>query len=894
MDLVSQNLLLTSGGKKDSTYVDDVFSTYLWWGNETARTIPTGVDNTEGALAWVKSRNDTHQHHLVDTERGSNKVIYSDSHIAESTIANRITGFTNNGFNVGSAGQVNGTNAYKYAGWNFRKQKGFFDIVTWTGNATNSSSPPRQIAHNLGSVPGAIWVKCLTANQSWACYHKSLGATKYLGLNGTSAATTSSAYWGDTDPTSTHFTVKHDGQVNETGHEYVAYIFAGGESNAATAPSVDFDGSSSEYLSLANTSDLKPGSGDFTIEMWVKPDATADSYDFVWSYGWEQQISWYHQFASGQFGHTYFRAWFRETEGGSYVVDLNSTNKTCAPRGAWSHVAVVRNGSLFTLYVNGNAEATATHTGAIFGTTSDLPMIGQFGGTGGSSYPFKGKISNFRFTKGQALYTSNFRPSTEPLTTTSQGAIASNVKLLCCNNSSVTGSTVTPGTITANNSPTASTDSPFDDPEGFKFGEEGDQNIVKTGSYVGNGNNDGPEVYLGWEPQWVLIKNASTAKSWKLLDSMRGIVTGDMEAEMQADQSNAEHTGAQRIDLTSTGFKVKTTSPIYNGDGDTYIYICIRRSDGYCGKPPELGTDVFNMVMGTSNSDIPAFVSGFVTDFALYRKPAATYNWWAQNRLSGGKIRKTNDTDAETDNSSETVWDSNSGWAKGSGLDSTIQSWMWKRHKGMDVVAYDSKSQAENTQIAHSMSVAPEMIFIKYRNNTNKWIVGHKGLNGGTNAWAYNLVLNTTDDEEILSSTYTTFSSTAPTSTHFTVGSNWDVNAGSGASYIAMLFASVDGISKVGSYDGTGVSGLTITTGFTPRFLIIKNYTWSHGDWFVYDTTRGWTSGTNSEVLTLNGNGAQTNSGTHNTAPTSTGFSIVSTDTAVNASGQKFIYYAHA
>ena len=97
MDLVSQNLLLTSGGGKKSTYVDDVFSTYLWWGNETARTIPTGVDNTEGALAWVKSRNDTHQHHLVDTERGSNKVIYSDSHIAESTIANRITGFTNNG-----------------------------------------------------------------------------------------------------------------------------------------------------------------------------------------------------------------------------------------------------------------------------------------------------------------------------------------------------------------------------------------------------------------------------------------------------------------------------------------------------------------------------------------------------------------------------------------------------------------------------------------------------------------------------------------------------------------------------------------------------------------------------------------------------------------------------
>ena len=126
---IARKVLMGSSGGKKSTYVDDVFSTYLWFGNETARTIPTGIDNTKGALAWVKSRNDTHQHHLVDTERGSNKIIYSDSHMPEATIANRITGFTNNGFNVGSAGQVNGTNAYEYVGWNFRKQKGFFDIV---------------------------------------------------------------------------------------------------------------------------------------------------------------------------------------------------------------------------------------------------------------------------------------------------------------------------------------------------------------------------------------------------------------------------------------------------------------------------------------------------------------------------------------------------------------------------------------------------------------------------------------------------------------------------------------------------------------------------------------------------------------------------------------------
>ena len=262
--LLMQGAAGAAGGK---TYIDDVFSTYLWWGNETARTIPTGVDNTEGALAWVKSRNDTHQHHLVDTERGSNKVIYSDSHIAESTIANRITGFTNNGFNLGSAGQVNGTNAYKYAGWNFRKAEGFFDIVTWTGNATNSSSPPRQIAHNLGSVPGAIWVKCLTANQSWACYHRSLGATRYMHLSDSGAGGTSVAWWNNTEPTSTHFTVGYDGQVNENNQQYVAYVFASEDtSTAATARSVYYPAASGNGVRTSASNDFMISSNDFTLE----------------------------------------------------------------------------------------------------------------------------------------------------------------------------------------------------------------------------------------------------------------------------------------------------------------------------------------------------------------------------------------------------------------------------------------------------------------------------------------------------------------------------------------------------------------------------------------------------------------------------------------------------
>ena len=130
----------------------------------------------------------------------------------------------------------------------------------------------------------------------------------------------------------------------------------------------------------------------------------------------------------------------------------------------------------------------------------------------------EGKFSNLRVVKGTAVYTSSFKPPTQPLTN------ITNTKLLCFNNSSIIGTTV--GTITASGNPSASTDSPFDDPEGFKFGGDEDQNIIKTGSYKGNGNANGPEINLGWEPQWVMIKNTEESEGWLIFDSMRGIVSG--------------------------------------------------------------------------------------------------------------------------------------------------------------------------------------------------------------------------------------------------------------------------------------------------------------------------------------------------------------------------------
>ena len=184
------------------------------------------------------------------------------------------------------------------------------------------------------------------------------------------------------------------------------------------------------------------------------------------------------------------------------------------------------------------------------------------------------------------------------------------------------------------------------------------------------------------------------------------------------------------------------------------------------------------------------------------------------------------------------------------------------------------------------------MIWVKCRSIGYNWFVYHSGQNGGTNPWNYYLRLNHTDAEQESVAPYTNavWNNTAPTSTQFSVGPGNDIND-SNQTFVAYLFASVAGISKVGSYTGSD-SAQTITTGFSPRFVIIKNVTRSGNGWITFDTNRGWGAG-NDKYLYVNSNAAQ-NGAWDWGAPTSTGFTVTSTNTDYNWNGDKFIYYAHA
>ena len=421
------------------------------------------------------------------------------------------------------------------------------------------------------------------------------------------------------------------------------------------------------------------------------------------------------------------------------------------------------------------------------------------------------------------------------------------------------------------------------------FGDKGNNSIIKCDSYTGNGSSDGPDINLGWEPQWLLIKRSSGGEDWMLFDHMRTSQRQDMWLdELRMNLTNAEYDGAGGdsqpfLNWTSTGFKLSSNTTHTNSNGDKYIYIAVRRPDGAVGKLPTAGSQVFTPVYDSAGAPLFKTPNHYV-DMSLQKNSnwaTSGASWNIVNRLRSKERLETQDTIDEQYNSLHN-FDYQYGESSytGSGGNERF-SWNWKRYAGFDMVHYTGSNSTRS--LAHSLNRVPELIIIKKLNTAGNWIVGNPYL---TN-WNYVLYLNMTNAQDNVTSTH--FSS-APTSTHINLGNHGNVNGATWIKYLALLFASVDGISKVGSYNGTG-SSLDITTGFQPRFVILKRINGA-GAWFVLDTVRGWASGNDCFVL-LNSTDAQDcnyNIG----APISTGFQLNGSDVNYNASGNQYLYYAHA
>tara|TARA_R110002050_G_scaffold18677_2_gene54330 strand:+ start:630 stop:1619 length:990 start_codon:yes stop_codon:yes gene_type:complete len=201
----------------------EYFNIVLWTGNGSNRDI-TGV-GFEPNFTWIKQRNGTFSHVLGNSISGDNKFLVSSSEDAEGTDSDKFRTFVSDGFQVGTHNGVNGT-SNTYVGWSWKETAtAGFDIVGYTGNGS-----ARTISHSLSAVPSMMIVKSRSsAGKPWGVYHHkntSAPATDFLSLNNTNATADSSAFWNDTAPTSSVFSVGTSNDVNENGTTYIAYLFA--------------------------------------------------------------------------------------------------------------------------------------------------------------------------------------------------------------------------------------------------------------------------------------------------------------------------------------------------------------------------------------------------------------------------------------------------------------------------------------------------------------------------------------------------------------------------------------------------------------------------------------------------------------------------------------------
>jgi len=415
------------------------------------------------------------------------------------------------------------------------------------------------------------------------------------------------------------------------------------------------------------------------------------------------------------------------------------------------------------------------------------------------------------------------------------------------------------------------------------FGDDSDESIIKCGSYTGDGTS-GHLIDVGFEPQWVLIKRTDSSTPWYLADNMRNMSNKGAtnlssnylfpNEGWSEDYIRTNYQGTHHIEAKPTGFAINPTENDLNRNGNNYIYIAIRRPM----KTPESGTEVFSISSTMSGTSQPAFDAGHLVDMAFQRRPAFTQTTHIASRLIGTNNLYTDTTAAEV-SQAENVWDFMQGWGGWTVDNSDYRAWNFKRATGcFDVVAYsgDGTAHAET----HNLGVVPELLIVKNRSGVRNWFVWVNGF-GSTDY----LELNLTSQKQTGANIW---NSTVPTDTQFSVGG---VNNTSGNNFIAYLFATLAGISKVGSYTGTG-SDLNVDCGFTSgaRFILIKR-TDSTGDWYVYDSARGIVAG-NDPYLLLNSTAVEVTS-TDYIDPLSSGFTVTSSAPAgLNASGGSYIFLA--
>lgn len=409
--------------------------------------------------------------------------------------------------------------------------------------------------------------------------------------------------------------------------------------------------------------------------------------------------------------------------------------------------------------------------------------------------------------------------------------------------------------------------------------------VIRCGGYTGSGTL-GQDIDVGFEPQYIMVKPVSQAGNWQVLDDIRGFgYTHNSFISPNTGAADTGYSGAAYFKPTPTGFRLLNN--VFNDSSVSFIYVAIRRPN----KPLKSGAQNYTTIKTSTPSTTISSAAGFVSDLVIERELGVTGDWRLGSRMFGqDRFYTGNSTAANTG--------ANYDWRTMSGVvlstvntGQTNAAMHFKRAPGfMDVVGYTGTGTI-TLDFTHGLKAEPELVIIKGINTATGWPVYVKGV-AGTGTLMTNNVFTT---DPTLPQRYNGYISGASNTTCSVSAGNNGIGSVNVANepYMAIMFASLPGICKIGTYVGNG-STQTINCGFTTgaRFVMIKCVSGA-GNWYVWDTVRGIIAG-NDPYIMLN----QTNVevvGYDSIDPDVTGFTVnLTLSSVINEALSTYMFLAIA
>ena len=354
--------------------------------------------------------------------------------------------------------------------------------------------------------------------------------------------------------------------------------------------------------------------------------------------------------------------------------------------------------------------------------------------------------------------------------------------------------------------------------------------------YSGTGGSGQSLTGVGFQPEMMFLKRRTTAGAgWGAMDVVRGAEASSSLSKLTPNATTAEESSGDTYDVIS-----------FDSDGFTV-------GEGY------------NLNVNVSGQDY------------------ATWNWKA-----GGAPTATNSAGVGAVPTAGSV--KIDGSNLGSALAGTIAATRLSANttSGFSIVSYTGNGSSGAT-VAHGLSQAPNLIITKSLDEARSWPVGSSALTGSV--WGYHLYLDSTGAEVDAAAM---FNDTAPSSSIFTLGDDTDINNDT-HKMIAYCFHSIEGYSKVGSYEGNGnVDGTFIYTGMKPAYILIKRID-DTSQWWLWDNKReDYDGNPNDTILQVNNNSAENDSTDQSIDFLSNGFKIRNASNLDNNSSGTYLFLAFA